>query len=265
MNATIMGIVNITPDSFSDGGDCWQPDLAIGKIKSMLDRGIDAIDIGAESTRPGAKSIDTNEEWRRLEPVLRCLRQDANKLSIDTRNPVTALRVSEEFGVGWINNVSGLFAQDVMSRLARISHLRFIAMHMHGEPQTMQLQPLSARGALSKVTETFEHFAESREKFGWESSRFYFDPGIGFGKDDAANWSILGATATLAEKYQLCLGVSRKSLLGRLLQIEAPKLRDQASKVLEVMLILAGAAVIRTHHVDPLLHFRTLMAEARLV
>src|SRR5690606_36667646 len=135
----LMGVVNITHDSFSDGGDFYQPNNALAQIDKLLEDGADVVDIGAESSRPNATPVGVEEERQRLIPILEyCSNHGFSaKVSIDTRHDANALFAAKEFGVGWVNNISGLYERATLSAMVR-HDLKYIAMHMHGTPTTMQ-------------------------------------------------------------------------------------------------------------------------------
>jgi dihydropteroate synthase len=255
-----MGVVNITPDSFSDGGDFYRQGDALSQIEKLLEDGADVIDIGAESTRPAAAPVSAEEERNRLVPILEvCAKRGLNtKLSVDTRNDETARLAANEFDVGWVNNVAGLYGEATLRAIVR-DDLNYIAMHMHGDPTTMQRDPLSGHNAVDVVERCMDEYTARLQDVGFKKDRIFLDPGIGFGKDDAANLKLLGETARFSGKYQVAIGVSRKSFIGRMLNITEPKLRDHPSKMLELGAILMGARLIRTHDVKPLARARDLL------
>lgn len=247
-----MGIVNITPDSFSDGNNFLKPESAIAHAHSLISDGCDVLDLGAESTRPGAAALSWQEEWQRLEPVLRGLKAEIppSAISVDTRNPEVMLRAAQ-LGVGWINNVNGLADQETLKKLASYN-LNYIAMHMHGNPKTMQDQALSRQDCATAVERFFSEAHEKLLACGFTQDRIFMDPGIGFGKTDAANLMLMSKAGDYSKAYNLVFGVSRKSMFGRLLDIPEPLERDKPSKVAEFALAMAGVNVIRTHNVKEL-------------
>lgn len=269
-----MGVVNVTPDSFSDGGLHLDADKAVETAFRLTDEGADLIDIGAESTRPGSLPVEVGDEWRRLEPVLERLakRTLGARLSVDTRKSEIMLRAADR-GVRFINDSSGTADgrrpldpanagpdDDALRALAARADLDYCAMHMHGTPKTMQLDPLRGPEAVRAVD---RFFAATRARFaqaGFGASRLWLDPGIGFGKGDAANLALLAAIPRWAAAGQVAVGVSRKGFIGRALGIEAPEERDGPTKMLELGLGIAGARLIRTHDVRRLARLRTLLA-----
>ncbi len=253
MKAQIMGVVNVTPDSFSDGGSYLDPEHAIQHCLSLIEDGADIIDIGAESSRPGSAPVSPETEWQRLGPVLDKLSELklCSKLSIDTRHDQTMLRAAE-YGIGWINNIAGLARDETMKHLANKQNLKYIAMHMRGLPSSMQRSPLKGPEAVYEVDKSLSSYYGKLKTLGFSDDRIYLDPGIGFGKDDQANFQLLGHTLKLAKKRNVLIGVSRKSFIGRALNIDNPVERDAASKMLELGLALGGVSIIRTHQVGTL-------------
>jgi dihydropteroate synthase len=255
-----MGIINMTEDSFSDGGEFNSVHQAIDRSLALIDAGADVVDIGAESTRPGSNPVDPGLEWKKLKPVLCELDRLGltRSVSVDTRHDETVLQACEMFGVGWANNVKGLYSDATLKKLGRMEDTKYIAMHMKGDPKTMQQSPMQKAEALVDVEEKFALYRTELESAGFQEHRTYFDPGIGFGKDDSANLALLFATPHFARSYQVCIGVSRKSFFGRLLGINEPKNRDHVSKVAELGLLAAGASIIRTHDVATLSKLRVM-------
>ncbi len=246
----IMGVLNITPDSFSDGG-CFVDHMhAVDHAVQMIELGADIIDIGAESTKPGSLGVSDAKEWERLEPVLAKISAivQPGKISIDTKKPDIMLKALH-YGVAMINNVSGLADPGTLSQLAKESQVSYIAMHMAGTPETMQINPLKA----GEVTLAIDRFCDASYNAllnaGFSHQRIYLDPGIGFGKTVAANIRILAHVFELTKKYNVAIGVSRKSWIGHALEIELPIDRDIPTKMVELGMIFAGVRLIRTHEV----------------
>lgn len=258
----IMGVLNITPDSFSDGGKFIAPEKAIDQAYRLYEDGADIIDLGAESSRPGSQEVPMKEEWQRLEPVLKALQQSDIKaeLSVDSKKPDILLR-SINYNVTYLNNIDGLVKDSYLTEIAKHKNVKYIAMHMHKTPETMQREPLKASEAISEV---FQFMYRSHQRMidaGFSPERIWLDPGIGFGKTDAANIQLLAKTHELAQKFNLTLGVSRKSWIGRTLSIKNPIDRDPPSKMMELGLAMAGAKMIRTHDVKALNDLRDLFTE----
>lgn len=258
-----MGIVNITPDSFSDGGRFLEPRHALDHALQLIEDGADILDFGAESTRPGAVPVDVEGERQRLFPVLDQLLKTipASRVSVDTRRSDIALEAAD-MGVGYINNVEGLMPDHVMSALNQHG-CGYIAMHMHGEPGTMQERPLGRDEALASVSEFLATSKSAFERAGFPVQKCFFDPGIGFGKTDSANLALMASLPTFAEKCQVAIGISRKSMFGRLLGISAPDQRDDACKIPEFLLGMSGAGLVRTHDVKRLADIRKTFEDGR--
>ncbi len=259
-----MGIVNITPDSFSDGGCFLSPQAAITQAMKLIEDGADSIDLGAESARPGARPISCDLEWQRLAPVIAALRPRLPqhcRLSIDTTKPELMRRALGE-GVTIINNTRGLVDPASLQAIAAYPAVSYIAMHCHGNPTTMQVKPLHGEQAIGTVEEFFTRSTLTLQQAGFREAAIFMDPGIGFGKTDQANLRLMAHTPQFAQRYQLVLGVSRKSWLGRLLELPAAELRDAPSKIAEFTLGLAGAKIIRTHEVRSLARLRQVYTKA---
>lgn len=267
-----MGVINVTPDSFSDGSRLLDFNQAAAAVLRLADEGADLIDIGGESTRPGAKPVPTQTEWQRIEPLLAKLatRKIGAILSIDTRKPSIMLQ-AVEMGVGFINDSSGTADgrspldsmnggadDETLAKLARYESTHYCAMHMHGIPETMQNKPLSGHAAVAEVSTFFEKAATRLQRAGFARHQIWFDPGIGFGKDDSANMSLMAEIPEWSRTHQLAVGISRKGFLGRTLEIPNPLDRDGPSKMLELGLAIAGAKLIRTHDVSRLAKIRAL-------
>ena len=249
----LMGVVNLTPDSFSDGGDYNDVGAAFDRIETLIADGADIIDLGAESTRPGASQVPAEEEWKRLEPLLKRLSQSSLRVSIsvDTRKPSLMLQAAD-YGATWFNDIGGHADITDLATLASYPEMHYIAMHMPITPDIMQVQPMAAAQALANIKEFFAQRLALLTAAGFDSARVWFDPGIGFGKTDSANVRIMQEIRIWSQSMQIMIGVSRKSLIGRVLDIADPKARDAPSKMLEFGLALCGAKLIRTHHVAPL-------------
>jgi dihydropteroate synthase len=257
-NKLIAGVVNITPDSFSDGGQYNSLESAIEHIDSLFRGGANLVDLGAESTRPGAKPISSDEEWGRLFPIIQQLKNSKHldHISVDTKNNETALKAIES-GISFINFVTGVPSRSVLEALSQLPNPRLIAMHMHRTPLDMQLAPLTATNVLEQVEACFEIYSEKLQHY--SNIKAWFDPGFGFGKTDAASFKMMQKLPFWSQKWSLAGGVSRKSVFGRLLGIETPQDRDAVSKVAECGLWLAGVQIVRTHDVQTLSNIRSMM------
>ena len=251
-NCLIMGVVNITPDSFSDGGDFLDPNDAYSQAALLDEQGADVVDLGAESSRPGATPLTDQEEWDRLEPLLLKLRQRPlrAKISLDTYKTQTMLR-SLDFGIDIINDIKGGADQAVLKKLAAAG-VGYCAMHMHRNPELMQVSPLEPEQALREVGDFYQKTYSHLKNCGFSDDKIWLDPGIGFGKTDTANLQLIQQATEMASQYPIAIGISRKSFMGRLLGIQSPLDRDGPSKMLEFSLMHSGIGMIRTHDVASL-------------
>lgn len=242
-----MGILNVTPDSFSDGGRWIAHDQAVAHAIRLVEEGASVVDVGAESTRPGSVSIPLETEWDRLAPILLALKRELPAsvlLSVDTSKP-EIMRRAAHMGVDMINNVAGLPPKAVIEELRGSRHI--LAMHMHGTPATMHHLPLDASAAIQAVSTFFAQTEAALIEAGWAKSRIWLDPGIGFGKSDRGNIALLRELPRWTQHFNIAIGVSRKGFIGRALGIDAPVDRDPPTKMLEFSLALSGVALIRTH------------------
>ena len=244
----IMGIVNVTPDSFSDGGKFLDPSAAIAHGLQLVAEGADILDIGGESTRPGAEPVSEREELRRVIPVIEALAQQVfTPLSIDTMKARVA-REALRAGASVVNDVSGLLADPQMELVCAATDCGIIVMHMQGSPQTMQLTP-SYLDVVAEVRGFFEARLRDLTAAGIAAERIMFDPGIGFGKTAEHNLELLSHLAQLrVGDRPLLVGHSRKRFLKRLLGREVD---ERSSGTLGVALALAaqGVDLLRVHDV----------------
>ncbi|MEY5024759.1 MAG: dihydropteroate synthase [Verrucomicrobiota bacterium] len=251
--ALLMGVLNVTPDSFSDGGSWSDPERAIAHGLQMVREGADLIDIGGESTRPGASEVSEEEEWNRVRPVLEGLRAHSPALlSIDTRKPAVA-RAALQSGASVVNDVGGL--QDpAMRRLLAETGAGAIAMHMQGTPATMQHHP-SYGDLLAEVRAFFLATLEACAAEGVAAEQILLDPGIGFGKTLQHNLQLLAALDQLpVQNRPLALGVSRKSFLGKILDSPALEDRSWPTVALTSYARSRGVVLLRVHEVLPNAH-----------
>jgi dihydropteroate synthase len=242
----VMGVINVTPDSFSDGGRFFDPAAAIEIFSRMSEAGADIIDIGGESTRPGSGVVDDAEELRRVLPILEQIDMASGPLvSIDTRKPAVA-RAALEAGVHIVNDVGGFGDPEMLAAAAKAGAAA-VVMHMKGEPRTMQEAPVY-EDVVREVAEFLDERASVAEHGGVGS--VWVDPGIGFGKSWDHNLEILRALTVLNETVRpLVIGVSRKTFIGKATGVEVAEARLMGSKVTEAFAVLGGADVIRTHDV----------------
>jgi dihydropteroate synthase len=256
----LMGVLNITPDSFSDGGMFLDPSRAIDHALALQKAGADILDIGAESTRPGALGINAEEELRRLLPVLQGLRGKLKiPVSLDTRKSAVA-EIAVGAGAQILNDVSGLNHDPRLAEIAARHKAPLILMHMRGEPRTMQTAPF-ARDVVKDVTQGLRTSIRKARKAGVAKSQIILDPGIGFGKSFEQNYELLANLPQLARLgYPLMVGTSRKGFLGKTLAHATnkskvpPTERLWATAATVTASILAGAHIVRVHDVAEMLH-----------
>jgi dihydropteroate synthase len=244
----VMGIVNVTPDSFSDGGDRFDAERAIADGLAMWRAGADFVDVGGESTRPGAAPVAPEEELRRVRPVVAALAGEGVRVSIDSRH-AEVMAGAVEAGAAVINDVTALTGDADSLRVAADSGLPVVLMHMQGEPRSMQADPHYDDVAL----EVYDHLAErlaACEAAGIPRARIAVDPGIGFGKTLVHNLELLDRlTLFHGLGCPLLLGVSRKSFIGKLSRQEPPKDRLAGSLAAALAGVARGAQILRVHDV----------------
>jgi len=250
----VMGVLNVTPDSFSDGGKFFAPRQAIDHAFAMQTAGADILDIGAESTRPGSHAISVAEELRRLLPVLEGLRKRRLKIpiSIDTRRSIVA-EAAIGAGAQMLNDVSGLHHNPELAEVAARHRVPLILMHMRGTPETMQKKPF-ALNVLRDVSSGLRRSIAMARRAGVAKSQIIVDPGIGFGKSFAQNYELLARLPELAGLgYPLLVGTSRKGFLGATLARDSKPTpaaqRIWATAATVTASILAGAHIVRVHDV----------------
>lgn len=242
----VMGIVNVTPDSFSDGGNYLDPGRAIDHALQLVAQGADILDVGGESTRPGASPVDVAEELRRVLPVLTALaRRSRVPISIDTMKPAVAA-ASLDAGAGIVNDVNGL-ADSEMVEVVRTRQAGAVVMHMQGTPRDMQIDPQYG-DVVGEVSAFFESRLQELAEAGIAPKCIAIDPGIGFGKRVEHNWQLIAGLAEFQRfRRPVVLGVSRKRFLGADVP---PTERIAAGLAIAKQVTTAGTAqVIRTHDV----------------
>jgi dihydropteroate synthase len=249
----VMGVLNVTPDSFSDGGKYDEPEIAIERAMAMERGGADLLDIGGESTRPGAEETSAAEELDRILPVLEGLRGRLKiPVSVDTRRAAVA-ELAIRAGAEMINDVSGLRTDARLAEVVAKNGVGLILMHMRGEPRTMQRGPF-ARDVLSDVVSGLRESVAIARKAGVEKTQIILDPGIGFGKSYAQNYELIEKLPRLAALgYPLLVGTSRKGFLGATLAREGkpapPEERIWGTAATVTASILGGAHIVRVHDV----------------
>jgi dihydropteroate synthase len=243
----VMGVVNVTPDSFSDGGLFASTDAAVAHALDLVGFGADIIDVGGESTRPGSEPVASDDEMARVLPVVRAVADTGVAVSIDTSKPEVAAAAIDA-GAVIVNDITSL-GDERMGDVVADASVGLVLMHMQGSPRTMQDDP-RYDDVVSEVTGALVASATAAEEAGVARDAICIDPGIGFGKRLEHNLALLGAIPELAATgYPVLVGASRKSFLEHLLGPLSMEEREAPTVAAHVMAIAGGAAVIRVHDV----------------
>jgi dihydropteroate synthase len=243
----VMGALNVTPDSFSDGGRYAEAGAAVRRGLEMLAEGADLVDVGGESTRPGSAPVEAAEEMRRVLPVVRALAATGAAVSIDTSKAEVAVAALEA-GAAVVNDITALGDPD-MAAVVAAAGAGVVLMHMQGTPRTMQDDP-RYRDVLAEVGGFLVGRAGEAQAAGIDPACICIDPGIGFGKRLEHNLALLaGVPGLAAAGYPVMVGASRKRFIEGILGPMAPEGRDTATSAAHVLAIAGGAAVIRVHNV----------------
>lgn len=245
----VMGIVNVTPDSFFDGGRYDSADKAVERALTMVDEGADIVDIGGESTRPGAEPIGSDEELSRVIPVIETLRRASDvAISVDT-STAQVMEQAVQAGANLINDVRALQRQGALDAAAG-SGLPVCLMHMKGDPSTMQENP-RYDDLIAEIIQFFQGRIEACGQAGIDRDRLILDPGFGFGKTPDHNLQLLNRLERFRElELPLLVGLSRKSTIGKILDARGDE-RLFGSVAGAVIAVKNGASIIRTHDVKP--------------
>jgi dihydropteroate synthase len=247
----LMGVLNVTPDSFSDGGKFFSPDQAVAHAAQMIAEGADIIDIGGESTRPGSDFVSEDEELRRVIPVIEKLAENSEiPISIDTTKPGVA-RAACEAGAAIINDISGLRFDPALAAVAQSTQAGLLLMHSRGTPRDMQQIPFAA-DIFRDVVDGLHRSVSIAEQFGVARESIAIDPGIGFGKSVEQNLEIIRRLRELAQEFAdlpVVIGTSRKSFLGKLLDGAPADERLYGTIATVVASVLNGAHIVRVHDV----------------
>ncbi|WP_041681099.1 MULTISPECIES: dihydropteroate synthase [Cupriavidus] len=246
----VMGILNVTPDSFSDGGQHTSRDAALRHAEQMIAEGVDIIDIGGESSRPGSAALPLEDELARVIPVVEALRDCGKPLSIDTYKP-EVMRAALAAGADLINDIWGFRMPGAVEALAapEAGQAGLCVMHMQRDPQTMQEDP-HYDDVVAEVAEFLAERIAALRAAGIDDARLSLDPGFGFGKTPDHNLRLLGQLPRLAlEGLPVLAGISRKSTLGAILGGRAPQQRIAASIAAAVCAVERGAFIVRVHDV----------------
>jgi dihydropteroate synthase len=245
----VMGVLNVTPDSFSDGGLYLDAEKAVARALAMERAGADILDIGGESTRPGSKGVSAEEELRRILPVLEKLRGHIQiPISVDTSKAEVA-EAAADAGAEILNDVTALRADPRLTEIARRRKLPIILMHMRGEPRSMQKKPF-ARNVMRDVTMGLRRAVATARRAGVSKSQIVLDPGIGFGKSGTQNYQLLQKLPEFARMgFPLLVGTSRKGFLGKALGGVPENQRVWGTAATVAASILGGAHIVRVHDV----------------
>jgi len=247
----VMGIINCTPDSFFDGGRYLQPEQAANQFNELVSAGADLIDVGGESTRPGAEPVDATEEWARVAPVFDAAKEAGFPipLSIDTTKYEVAAKALDA-GATIINDISALDSEERLAHLAAQHQAGLILMHKQGAPQSMQNDP-HYDDLISEIINELDRAIKTAEDAGVAREQIVIDPGIGFGKTVQHNLEIIRRLTDLsAIGRPILMGCSRKSLIGAILDLP-PEERLEGTLALHSASALLGAHIVRVHDVKP--------------
>jgi dihydropteroate synthase len=246
----MMGVLNVTPDSFSDGGRFFDRDAAVAQARALVDAGADILDVGGESTRPGATEVPVADELARVVPVVEAIAGLGVPVSVDTRK-AEVMRQAVAAGAGMINDVSALEHDPEALAAAAELGVPVCLMHMQGTPETMQADPTYG-DVVAEVRAYLAERADRCREAGIDPEAIVLDPGIGFGKTVAHNLALLHHLETFTELgYPLLVGTSRKSLLGRVLDRGVTE-RVHGDAALVAWSVSHGASIVRVHDVGPM-------------
>ena len=255
-----MGVLNVTPDSFSDGGRWADPEVAVARARELIAQGADIIDIGGESTRPGAQRVDVDTEISRVLPVVRALLADGAGgtdaagsaiISVDTIHAATA-EAAIDAGAHIINDVSGGLADPAMPALIARAGVVYVCQHWRGDPETMDRLTDYPGGVVAGVEAELRERLAELDAAGVDRSQVVLDPGLGFAKTHAQSWELLAATSRLIADLgrPLLVGSSRKRFLAQAAEAEAtPVQRDAVTAATTALAAAAGAWAVRVHEV----------------
>ncbi len=250
-NTLVMGVLNVTPDSFADGGRFFKVDLALTRAREMIAEGVDIIDVGGESTRPGSERITFEEERDRVLPIIMELRELGAVISIDTtRAEIAQIAISR--GAAIVNDISGGLADPKMAALiANNPDVQFVVMHWRGESKDMQSRT-AYKDVVVEVREELEKRVTTLIARGINPEQIILDPGIGFAKSSEHNWELLRNVDRLQLLgYPLLVGASRKRFLGELVGAPNPDDREAATLAITTEMARKGVWAVRTHSVKP--------------
>ncbi len=245
----LMGVLNVTPDSFSDGGKYLNPDDAVKHALKMVKQGAQIIDIGGESTRPGSEPVPVDEQISRIKPVLESLRSKSDVIiSIDTTQSEVA-KTCLQAGANMINDISALRTDDKMAKVIAKHKAAIVLMHMQGDPQTMQEKP-KYLNIIKEIKDFLLQAAEKAMEAGIDEKSIVLDPGIGFGKTVNHNLILIRELSQFHEmQHPVLMGVSRKSFIGKVLGLKDPNERLIGTAVATAWCVAGNAQILRVHDV----------------
>ena len=261
----VMGIVNVTPDSFSDGGKFFSPEVAISHASKLITQGANIIDIGGESTRPGAEQVSESEELKRVIPVIEKIRTDNPTIliSIDTTKASVA-KHAVEAGANIINDVSGLSFDNNMISVVESFNIPVVIMHMKGNPQNMQLNP-DYKDIVNEILDFFKIKIKTAIQSGINRSMIILDPGIGFGKTVEHNFQLLSRLNEFnVLELPIMIGPSRKSFIGITLDLP-PEDRVEGTAAAVSAGVMNGASIVRVHDVKSMKRVVRIIEKVRNV
>jgi len=246
----VMGILNVTPDSFSDAGRFFEPAAALAHARKMVEAGADIIDVGGESTRPGAAPVSFDEETDRVLPVIEKIKQELGVLvSVDTSKEEVARLAVEEAGADLVNDISGMRFSEHMAAAVAELNVPVIVMHIQGTPEDMQRHPTYA-DVVNEIKDYFQERIEFAMSRGVKKEKIILDPGIGFGKRLEDNVAIIRHLREFAEfELPVMVGLSRKSFLGLLSGEKDPEKRGAETIAAGLVAVRNGASLLRVHDV----------------
>ncbi|MBD3653518.1 dihydropteroate synthase [Kangiella sp.] len=245
----VMGILNTTPDSFSDGGSYVRKDIALRRIETMIEEGVDIIDVGGESTRPGAQAVSESEELVRVIPMVEAVVAAGKPVSIDTSKALV-MQEAIRAGASMINDVRALQEEGALDAVAASDEVLICLMHMQGQPRSMQHNP-HYDDVVTEVKSFLQQRVEVCQKVGINSDRICLDPGFGFGKTLQHNCELMKHLDSFKElNLPLLVGVSRKTMIGNILDADVNN-RTNGSVVAAMYALTKGAKIVRVHDIKP--------------
>lgn len=249
VGCVVMGVLNVTPDSFSDGGQFFDFDRAVAHGIQMASEGAGIIDVGGESTRPGSKSVSDDEQKERVVPVIKRLCEKITvPISIDTCR-IEVAKAALDAGAGMLNDITAL-GDEGMAEMAARYEVPIVLMHMQGTPSTMQAEP-KYEDVVGEVIEYLVERAKRAEEFGVARNMIFIDPGIGFGKTLEHNLLLLRNIGKfVSTDYRVLVGTSRKSFIGKLTGREKPSERIFGTAATVALCAVRGVSIVRVHDVD---------------